>query len=297
MKKLALIALSLLVIGSIGVGAMTVFGVAFNKTEIHKKETVAVEKIDEIEIKTSAADVEIVAVDSKDIEVLLDGDISKELVDKYKFEVKEESNRLNVKFSKNRDSIGLGIGTTAEVKLQVKVPQKSYENVKVTTSSGDFVAKGIETKTAELKTSSGDVSLLHAKINGKLTVETSSGAIETDKSEVEIAKLETSSGKISVDSLRAKGVVFTTSSGDIEYNDESLQGEVECNTSSGDVRMKFNTPPKSLRVDFEGSSGKADLNINGLLYEEKTKRKLIGVKGTGENKVKVKTSSGDFKLQ
>jgi len=55
MKKIVLIALSLLVIGGIGVGAMTVFGVAFNKTEIHKKETVAVEKIDEIEIKTSAS--------------------------------------------------------------------------------------------------------------------------------------------------------------------------------------------------------------------------------------------------
>ncbi|WP_409415139.1 hypothetical protein, partial [Epilithonimonas sp.] len=89
--------------GGIGVGAMTVFGVAFNKTEIHKKETVAVEKIDEIEIKTSAADVEIITVDSKDIEVLLDGEISKELVDEYKFDVKKENNRLNIKFSKNQN--------------------------------------------------------------------------------------------------------------------------------------------------------------------------------------------------
>ncbi|WP_459502072.1 DUF4097 family beta strand repeat-containing protein [Bacillus sp. C1] len=297
MKKIILIALSLLFIGGIGVGAMTVFGLAFNKTEIHKKETVAGEKIDEIEVKTSAADVEIVAVDSKDIEVLLDGEISKELVDKYKFGVKEEKNRLNVTFSKGINSVGWETGTTTGVKLQVKVPKKLYENIKVITSSGDFVAKEIETKIAELNTSSGNVSLLHAKINGKLTVETSSGAIETDKSEVEVVKLKTSSGKISVDGLHTKEAVFTTSSGDVEYNDRSLQGEIECNTSSGDVEMKFDDIPESLKVEFDGSSGKADLDITDLLYKEKSKHKLIGIKGAGENKVKVKTSSGDFKLR
>ncbi|KEK24445.1 DUF4097 family beta strand repeat-containing protein [Bacillus gaemokensis] len=297
MKKIILIALSLLVLGGIGVGAMTVFGLAFNKTEIHKKETLAGEKINEIEVKTSAADVEIVTVDSKDIEVLLDGDISKELVDKYKFEVKEENNRLNIKFSKNRNSVDLEIGTTAGVKLQVKVPKQLYENVKVITSSGDFVAKEIEAKTVNINTSSGDISLLQFNINEKLTAKTSSGAIETNKSKVKVANLETSSGKIRVDGLHARESAFTTSSGDIEYNTRSLQGEIECHTSSGDVKMKIDTLPESLKVEFDGGSGKADLDIAGLLYEEKSKNKLIGVKGTGENKMKVKTSSGDFKLR
>ncbi|PHB25073.1 hypothetical protein COE80_16365 [Bacillus pseudomycoides] len=297
MKKIVLIALSLLVIGGIGVGAMTVFGVAFNKTEIHKKETVAVEKIDEIEIKTSAADVEIITVDSKDIEVLLDGEISKELVDEYKFDVKKENNRLNIKFSKNQNYVGWGIGTAADVNLQVKVPKKIYDTVKVTTSSGDFVAKEIETKVAEINTSSGDVSLSHSKVNEKLTAKTSSGKIKTDKGEIEVAKLNTRSGKIRVEGLHSKELAANTSSGDIEYNDRSLRGEVECNTSSGDVKMQFDTFPESLRVEFDGSSGKADINVAGLLYEEKSKNQLVGVKGTGENKVKVKTSSGDFKLR
>ena len=297
MKKIVLIALSLLVIGGIGVGAMTVFGVAFNKTEIHKKETVAVEKIDEIEIKTSAADVEIITVDSKDIEVLLDGEISKELVDEYKFDVKKENNRLNIEFSKNQNYVGWGIGTAADVNLQVKVPKKIYDTVKVTTSSGDFVAKEIETKVAEINTSSGDVSLSHSKVNEKLTAKTSSGKIKTDKSEIEVAKLNTRSGKIRVEGLHSKELAANTSSGDIEYNDRSLRGEVECNTSSGDVKMQFDTFPESLRVEFDGSSGKADINVAGLLYEEKSKSQLVGVKGTGENKVKVKTSSGDFKLR
>lgn len=297
MKKIVLIALSLLVIGGIGIGAMTVFGVAFNKTEIHKKETVAVEKIDEIEIKTSAADVEIITVDSKDIEVLLDGEISKELVDEYKFDVKKENNRLNIKFSKNQNYVGWGIGTAADVNLQVKVPKEIYDTVKVTTSSGDFVAKEIETKVAEINTSSGDVSLSHSKVNEKLTAKTSSGKIKTDKSEIEVAKLKTRSGKIRVEGLHSKELAANTSSGDIEYNDRSLRGEVECNTSSGDVKMQFDTFPESLRVEFDGSSGKADINVAGLLYEEKSKNQLVGVKGTGENKVKVKTSSGDFKLR
>ncbi|PFZ13683.1 hypothetical protein COL60_01400 [Bacillus pseudomycoides] len=297
MKKIVFIALSLLIIGGIGVGAMTVFGVAFNKTEIHKEETVDGEKIDEIEVKTWAADVEIITGDSKDIEVLLDGEISKELVDKYKFEVKKGNNRLNIDFSKNWNSVGWGIGTTADVNLQVKIPKKIYDTVKVTTSSGDFVAKEIETKVAEINTSSGDVSFSHSKVKEKLTAKTSSGKIETDKSEIEVAKLNTGSGKIRVENLHSKELVAKTSSGDIEYNDRSLQGEVECNTSSGDVKMQFGTLPESLRVEFDGSSGKADVNIAGLLYEEKSKNQLVGVKGTGENKVKVKTSSGDFKLR
>lgn len=297
MKMVILVALSLLVIGVIGVGVMTVFGGGFHKVEIHKKEMVAGGKIDEIEVKTSAADVEVVTVDSKEIEVLLDGNMSKGLVDKYKFMVKEENNRLNVEFTKDGNSVGWNVGTTAEVKLQIKVPSKLYENMKIKTSSGDVLAKEMEIKTAEIKTSSGDISLLQSKINEKLTAKTSSGAIETNKSEIVAANLTTSSGEIKADGLHSDEVVFTTSSGNIEYNDKSLQGEIECNTSSGDVHMKFDTFPESLKINFEGGSGKPHLNVPGLLYEEKTKHKLIGVKGSGEHKLQVKTSSGDFKLQ
>ncbi|MDM5153139.1 DUF4097 family beta strand repeat-containing protein [Bacillus sp. DX1.1] len=336
MKKVVFIALFLLIIGIIGAGAITVLGGAFNDTEIHKKETVASEKIDDIQVEAPAADVEIVPTDLKEIEVSLDGSVSKNVEDKYKFTVKETNNKLNVEFVTDDSLFGLQLGTVTDVKLQIKIPKKMYENIQATTSSGDAVARGLETKELTMKTSSGDLSLIDSKINNKLTAttssgdavtrgieareltmkassgdlslldskiddkltaKTSSGAIESKKNDIEMADFNTSSGKIQVDGLRSKNVVFKTSSGNIEYNDSNLKGDVECSTSSGDISMRFETLPDSLKVDFDGSSGKADVNVDGLSYEEKSKNTLIGVKGSGENNIKVRTSSGDFKLR
>ncbi|MDM5186809.1 DUF4097 family beta strand repeat-containing protein [Bacillus sp. DX4.1] len=336
MKKVVLIAMSLLVIGIIGVGAMTVLGVSFNDAEIHKKEMVASEKIDDIQVEALAADVEIVPTDLKEIEVSLDGSIKENMEDRYTFTVKEMNNKLNVDFVINDNLFGLQFGKVADVKLQIKIPKKMYENIQATTSSGDAVARGVEARELTMKTSSGDLSLLDSKINDKLTAttssgdavargvearaltiktssgdlslldskiddkltaKTSSGAIESKKNDIEMADFNTSSGKIQVDGLHSKNVVFKTSSGNIEYNDSNLKGDVECSTSSGDISMRFETLPDSLKVDFDGSSGKADVNVDGLSYKDKSKNTLIGVKGLGKNTIKVRTSSGDFKLR
>lgn len=53
----------------------------------------------------------------------------------------------------------------------------------------------------------------------------------------------------------------------------------------------------SKNANFEGNSGKADIDVEGLLYEDKSKNKAIGIKDDGENKIKVQTSSGDLKLK
>ncbi|WJE53564.1 DUF4097 family beta strand repeat-containing protein [Bacillus cereus] len=296
-KKIVYIGIFLCVIGGIGIGILKVFGLSSNNTEIHKKETVASENINEIEINTSAADVELVPTDLNEIEILLDGNIKENIKDKYTFKVNEKNNKLNIDFLTNDNSLGLHLGSISDMKLKVNLPKKGYENIKVKTTSGQIIAEGIEGKILTMEATSGNISTIESKIKKELTAETSSGTIKINKSEAGIVNFKTSSGKIDSNNLVSKNANFEDISGEIKYNNKTLKGDIAFQTSNGDVKINFDKVPTSFKVGFEGNSGKADIDVEGLLYEDKSKNKAIAIKGDGENKIKVRTSSGDLKLK
>lgn len=75
---------------------------------------------------------------------------------------------------------------------------------------------------------------------------------------------------------------------------EEMINTLDIVTTSGDVKTTFKKNPKSLKIDFKGNSGKPDIKLKNIMYEDKDENKAIGVIEDGMNTLNVKTSSGDL---
>ncbi|MCM3342220.1 DUF4097 domain-containing protein [Paenibacillus sp. MER TA 81-3] len=243
-------------------------------------------------------------------------------------------NILNVDFivelpEKQWDGVDVNVGSG-----NVDVSQLYGNKVLVKTGSGDILATVIEADTIALQASSGNVKAQHfkadaltfdtgsgntdaAQITGKtVNVKSSSGNIQVQAVEADAITLQANSGNVTADEFKAETLTFNTDSGtvDLANGEAALQGV----TSSGNIEVKFDdllhdadlkansgsvtvdlaNEPKSLAVDFRGGSGNGRIEWNGMTYEENSENgsSLKGAFGSGEAKLKVRTSSGDFTL-
>jgi lia operon protein LiaG len=297
MNKVIFVALLILGIGIVGVLAMTFFQSSFSKVGIHKEERVESSKVEDIVINTSSADVEIVPSESNEVVILLDGKINKDLEDQYEFHIDHSSNKLNIDYLIDENTIGIKLGSVQDTKLQVMVPSKVLNNLQITTTSGDVSIDDLKANELTVKSSSGDQSISGTETQSHVVLSSTSGNINTRENTMNSTDFITTSGKIDAKDLRSKNAVFETSSGDIVLNGEQLKSDMEFITSSGDVAIKFAQTPESVKVDFKGSSGEPDISVDGLLFEDKNENSAVGVKGNGDYEIKVRTSSGDLTLQ
>lgn len=297
MNKVFLISLLILFFGIIGVFAVTFFQSSFAKVDIYKEERLEGDQIEDIEINTSSTDVEVVPSETSEIVVLLDGKINKDLEDKYKLNVDHSHNKLSINYVLDENIIGVKLGSAQDTQIQVKVPDKAFNYFQAKTSSGEILINDLEVNEINVESTSGDQSIINTEAQGHITSRSTSGNISTRKSKVNSANYFATSGNIDVNNLSSKDSVFKTSSGNITFNGEQLKSNMEYETSSGDVAIKFSQTPKSVWLDFKTSSGKPDISIENLSFEDKSKNSTKGVKGNGDYEIKVRTTSGDLTLE
>lgn len=143
-------------------------------------------------------------------------------------------------------------------------------------SSGDLELQGFEGESLMLHTSSGDIAARDVKAR-RTTIETSSGDVAIRGGEIEELSARSSSGDISLEAPggRLRDVRAHTSSGDVTLRlAREASFEAEADQSSGDMEVGF-------------SDGSAVLRHH----------RLVGYRrGDGALKIRVETSSGDFRI-
>ncbi|MCO7125828.1 DUF4097 domain-containing protein [Sporolactobacillus shoreicorticis] len=145
-------------------------------------------------------------------------------------------------------------------------------------------------------TSSGDLTMRDTHVKGKLNANTSSGDVRLIRSSADEMRLLTHSGDITVTDYRGN-LDASARSGDIDLTSDELVGDLNLETSSGDVMIALGGEPDSVSVYYQGSSGDGSVHLKDMLYEEKSDHCIIGKKGEGKYKIKVRTRSGDFRLR
>lgn len=295
MKKLVKVALIMLLIGlcgSVATASMTdVF--SFETVDVNKSEEIAGDKIKKINIKTSSVDIKVVPTKSEQIKVDFTGEVSKRLKDTYDLVVEKNGEIIEIEVTNEDLYFYIGI-PVIRLDLVVEVPEKEYEELMVTASSGDIDLKGLQANDLYFKTSSGDMEI--TGIEGKtIRAEASSGSIKMMNATAEYSTYEASSGDITLKNNEGN-MNIVTSSGTIEIDNEKLSGDIFAEASSGDVNVSFVEKPTSVAVEFRGSSGEGRIDLDGINFEENSENKIIGQIGNGEFEIKVNTSSGDFNL-
>ncbi|EAE8702952.1 TPA: DUF4097 family beta strand repeat-containing protein [Listeria monocytogenes] len=201
------------------------------------------------------------------------------------------------------------------------------------TNSGELKVSNLEANTAQMATSSGDLELSNMKANS--SVETGSGQTDLTNLTGDL-EVNGGSGDVNVTGVKAKKLkiaidsgdieltsgtvtdlaVLTTSSGDIDASTkgkvqaESNSGAIElagitndvtAKTSSGDIDVAFIKQVKNIEINTD--SGEVELELPGdfkAIYEANSNSGSIKVPTSDsntDNRVTVKTSSGDIKIE
>ncbi|NLP49833.1 DUF4097 family beta strand repeat-containing protein [Bacillus sp. RO1] len=303
----------------LAIGATVVYGqfketfsFNFNTTSIEQEETVSDSKAKNIEIRATSADIKVVSVDREDIYAKLSGDVSEKNKDKYKLKVKEVNGNIHIVVQQPKMEFQFGTNIT-RLKLEVEVPEKTYTELSTYSTSSDIQISGLQIGSLKTELTSGDILVEDVKITESYSIKLTSGDVRIENTEAKAiaiagtsgditfkevladVQVDTTSGDINVWGVQGNIVVETTS-GDIDIENERVTGNIEVEVTSGDVRVKYDENPTSLAVDFKGQSGKGTVNLEGMQYEERSEKEIAGKIGEGEFVLKVRTTSGDFRL-
>lgn len=272
MKKVIICVLLICILAFIGYLLM---GQGYAKVTVKEEKEIDIENIKVINFETTAADVEIKPGSTNSITVKLEGNIQKKLKDKFRLKIAKKDDLLKVSYITNENRLGFKLGSEKDVTLQIILPERTYRELSVQTTSGDIDMGRLTAENIKLKTTSGDQNIERIKSQNNISITSSSG-------NVDIEELGSQNGQIH------------TKSGEVTMIIEEMINTLDIVTTSGDVKTTFKKNPKSLKIDFKGNSGKPDIKLKNIMYEDKDENKAIGVIGDGMNTLNVKTSSGDL---
>lgn len=323
MNKGSLVGLALIAIGVLALvlnfsnqqPVFNFFSFGNNLASINDSKEVAGEKINSIDINSTSTGVYVYPSTRDTIQIELTGDVSSKLKDSFILEVNERKDKLEINVKRKSEVVVNIFGAvTVNTRLEVHVPEKYYETMKITTSSGKITIEDLEAKTIDLRASSGSLNVFNISAEKGLDIQTSSGRIHVKDSKASRVSARASSGSVSFDSLKGEKINVATSSGSIQLrdsegeisvaassgsviiNNKQLTGDINVATSSGRVEMSFKETPSAI-IDFKGSSGRGNVTIPGISFEQNSNNNIYGKVGTGDYHITVRTSSGGFALK
>ncbi|QHE53994.1 DUF4097 family beta strand repeat-containing protein [Pontibacillus sp. HMF3514] len=275
MKNFFLIGMTLLISGVAGLVFMGFQGKAFslkslwgNVESFEKTASFDSSDIEEIFLDVSSEDVQIYRSTSNDIKVRYYGESNHHEKVKDAFFAKQDGDKLQIE---TKSTVVFGV-IYHDVNIDIAIPEKQWGKVSLNSSSGDIKAVNLGAESLFINLSSGDVRLDQVQAN-EINIKTSSGSFEGD---------------------RVKGhLTVHTSSGDVELFKHPLNHNMNIQSSSGDVSIQASEKPSNLYLQFDSSSGEADITFP-MKFLSMDESHIKGSVGEGEYKIQVKTSSGDF---
>lgn len=169
---------------------------------------------------------------------------------------------------------------------------------RITTASGD-VSISVTTGRTQITTASGDV---RVAIATALTVKTASGDVVVDRVAHDTS-VKSASGDLKATEVGG-ALDATTASGDIRI--DRITGDVRASTASGDIRVTVFSGEQFLANTVSGdvslgipAGRRVDLDVNTLTGDVvlPERRTAPAAAPTGSVSIRVKSVSGDFRLQ
>jgi lia operon protein LiaG len=291
-----------LIVGAILVCTLTLICIwfinfKFAMVTVQEEKEFEIDGINRLDFQTTAADIEIIPSSTDYMTVKLEGEIKKKFKNKIRMSIAEEGEQMKVTYLSNDNSLGFKLGSEKDVNLRVTIPENAYKELSMHTTSGDVTVENITAENIKIMSTSGDQTIKMLESEGTALFQSTSGNFKLERNVLSNFSIESTSGDLEMKAWTSQSGKINTTSGNITMIIEGMINKLNINTTSGDVKTTFSKSPESLKIDFKGNSGKTDIRLNGIMYEEKDKNSAIGVIGDGINILNVKTESGDFTVK
>lgn len=268
--------------------------------------------INEIRIDCDSPNVNIIPSDSNDIRVHFHGTAAVNKNNHYpKLNARIENNKLVIKVD-GTITIGINLGIFKELNLDVHVPKTYSSDILVNATSGNIAVQGLNLNNLNCKSNSGNLSLQSVTAK-KGQLKTTSGNATGNEINVDRLNCQCFSGNIKMDSLSSTETTLKTTSGEIDVL--KFTGDLKANSFSGNVFVEYTTFNNN--VDVSATSGEVSIQLpetaefylranasSGKITNtfpltvdgDKSRHHLEGTVVNGNNRITVKTFSGDIEI-
>lgn len=281
-KKIAVVALALLLIGVIG----SIFTVRSAVGSDVIPETIEIndEAFEQIAIKTNNATVELLPTDDQTTTVEFTGNRKNE--QKYDVNANVEGNTLSVTVKEKWFKFFNFDFSLSSPTLTVYVPEKAYETIQIDTDNGRVDTRGLEANEMRLTTSNGRTSASDLDVT-ELQVTTNNGRIELKNITSAVVTSEADNGEIRLENVDGK-LIGRTSNGKITLITEHLDRPIEFRTSNGRINIQTENEPTNVLFDVKVDNGKV------RIFGDSNWDTVIG---DGYNLIKLTTNNGGITVE
>jgi Putative adhesin len=279
MKKVALGALIVLVIGIVGL--FTVSGSIFSigkNVEINERETISPEDIKEMKVSVDVGEVRIKESESDEIDIHFHGSVPKQIKDQLKFKVEEHSSSVEVIVSQSKKFFVQIPFITSDIYseriLDISLPKSLLDKLEVKADVGDLDIEGIDTTQLTAHSDVGDISI--NKVRGALNVVSNVGDI----------KLEKVNGKTNAH----------TDSGEVDISFDEMTDDLNLSSDVGDINVTFAKIPENIAFDLRSDVG--EVSITGIEgFENTSSGSVMTQIGNEGPLLEAKTDVGDITIE
>lgn len=259
-KKLSILALFLILIG--GIGSYFTFSQSYGE-EVTTEKKVSSDIVEEIQISTDNATVEVLPTSDTETKVQL---VTKGVdVSKLDFTAEVEGKKLIIRL-KDKSTFYIGFSIRSS-HLYVYVPQKLYQSIAIDNDNG------------KVKISELNVNNLHVK--------TDNGRIELNKIVSENVDVKSANGRLELNDVEGN-IKGSSSNGKIVLSTKDLDRNIQLESNNGKISVKTEKEPTNTTFIVSANNG----SINIL-----DKYKGSTVIGKGENVVELKSNNGKIEVE
>jgi len=302
--KVVLITTAVAVV-SLGIAVILFFTTNMNGTWemkggiiVDEGETIALEGINKIDIRTGSIDVAVSKHQGSGAEVQLRGTVYHHRPEALPvLTVEQTGDSLEITTEQKKGGHFFHGFHSGDLVLEIRVPEQYRHLLAVHTGSGDVDIVDQDLAELSVDTGSGDICLRSVRA-AAVSLESSSGDQEADELQAEYVELTSASGDLRAGGLQG-GARVRSASGEITLSYLEFDADLEARSGSGDVRL-FLTGTAQFRLDARSSSGDISCEFPLTLTgpdSEMSRKTLIGTVGDGARRVAVKTSSGDIQIR
>jgi|GEM_PF-771321 len=223
-----------------------------------------------------------------------------------------------------------------ELKLEVELPAKEWEWIRLKSGSGNLKASQIAAKSVVIESGSGSLMVTDMKVEQLLRLHTGSGDVTAERLTADESSIHTNSGNLTVEDLRIEqrlelntssgninaariealyssiysgsgnimlkdgstSVQAESGSGNIRMDRLLMTGNSELWTGSGNIDVHLASGNHDVAVTCSTGAGNGHISGNGFIMTERTDDSscMAGRFGDGSFKLQIRTGSGNYAL-
>lgn len=258
-KKIAIIALVLLVVGALG--SLLTFQSLNDSTSVNEEKTFSSNTITDIEISANNEEVEVISTADSTTKVELTGTSSEEIENYLSANVEGETLSIELKDERLFDFFNF-IGTN--LILKVYLPETTYNSLQADIDNGSFQAEQLSINTIE--------------------AEVDNSHFEMKDIAAAMVNVEADNGSISLENIEGK-INGNVNNGEIYLKTNNLDRPLTLESDNGNIEIETDQEPTNAIFDIKTDNGEATVfgssNWNTVI-------------GNGDNQIKLTTNNGNI---